>query len=77
MNNEQRARKVDSGSWPPMPAKLFCLSGLSLSVSAGLAHSVYPDITILPPLLGFISGFFVGAPYWLTLFRRQETNDEA
>lgn len=32
------------------------LASLSAAMSAGTAHMVYPDLTFLPPLLGWIAG---------------------
>ncbi len=39
-------------------------ASLPLCLSAGLAHSVFPESHVLPPLLGLIAGFLMGANVW-------------
>lgn len=49
---------------PEAWARCLGFAGLSLSVAAGLAPSVFPQYPLLPGMMALLAGVFVGCPLW-------------
>ena len=43
---------------------LLLFAGFGASLSAGTARIAYPDLFLLPPIMGMIAGFLFSAPLW-------------